>query len=653
MKLWLDFETYSDVDIKKAGLYKYVNHSSFMVWCCGYAVDDEPVEIDTTPIMPMDRLDAVLSENAIKIYAHNAEFEYQVLKRLGYNIDIKRFVDVMALAGTYGYPLQLDKFAKAIGLPYGKTTGNTRLLNKCCKPQKKTVRNPSGRWYPDTAPNDFQSLYEYCKNDVKIMRNAVALLPKDALSPLEQYVWCHTVLQNKRGVKVDRKSIINIIGVLQEFKKEGELKLNKITNKQIQTAKQVAKIKDFLHSKGVKIPNLQKDTIKMYLNTQYKKIPHVCIEVLKLRQQLAHSSVAKFEKMLNMIGEDDRVRGNLAYHVAHTGRWGGRGIQIHNLPTASHIDPEEVLQIFNSGSYINVKYHYPNINEAASKLVRPVIIADKDKKLCVGDYKSIENVLLHWTAGDEETTQDFRNGLDQYKVYSARRLDIDYDEVTKEQRNNSKPDVLGLGFGAGAKALIGVAAGYGVHLSHIEAQNRVNYYRKRYPKIPKLWRDVYRRAKETIVLKEFRILITPTVRIEFIYDEGNLYIKLPSGRYLFYKEVKINEIWYVKQVPMTSEISYMGIRQNQWVRIATHPGMLVENIIQALARDCLAYGLLCVEQAGYPVLASVHDEIISEVDNVDEYSVKQMCEMMCIKRKWAEDLPLNVDGWEGYRYRKE
>lgn len=653
MKLWLDFETYCDLDIKKVGSYKYIHHPSFTVWCCGYAVDDKPIDIWKINTLMEDDLKCNLHDNKTKIYAHNAEFEYQVLKKLGYNIDLKRFVDTMALAGTYGYPLNLDKFVKAIGLPHGKTAGNTRLINKLCKPQKKTIKNPTGRWYPDTAPDDFQLLYNYCKQDVNIMRDAVALLPKNTLSSLEQYVWGHTVIQNERGVKVDRKSIKNIVMALKTFKAQGELKLYQISDGKISAAKQVAKIKDFLWTKGVKIPNLQKDTVEIWLN---KVIPNECRDILKLRQQLAHSSVAKFDKMLHMVEDDGRIRGNLAYHAAHTGRWAGRGIQIHNLPRAGHINPEQVLEIFNN-NYKVIQYYYPDINEAASKLVRPVIIADKDKKLCVGDYTSIENVILHWSVGDEKTTQDFRNGLDQYKVYSAQRLGIEYDEVSKEQRDQSKPDVLGLGYGAGAKALIGVAAGYGVNLTHENAQARVNYYRKHYKKIPQFWRNVYNRARETIITKEFRILITPTIRLEFIYKEGNLHILLPSGRELFYRDVKINAVWYImvegKRVPMSSEISYMGLRQNQWVRIGTHPGMLVENIIQALARDCLAYGLLYVEQAGYSVLASVHDEIICEVDDVDDYSVEQMCEMMCMKRKWAKDLPLSANGYEAKRYRKD
>jgi len=642
MKLYIDFETYSDIDIKKMGLYKYIWHPSFEVWCCGWAIDDEPVELS---IKPID-----IHESAI-IYAHNAEFEWQVLKRLGYNIPLKRFVDTMALAGTYGYPLKLDKFVKAVGLPYGKDVKGTRLINKLCTPQKKTIRNPTGRWYPHTAPKDFEDLYAYCKQDVKIMRDAVALLPKDHLSPLEQLVWGHTLMQNERGFKIDRKSVHNIDLALKAFSYENTDKFQKLTG--LKSINQVAKLKDFCQEREVNIPNLQKDTVEHFLS---RPIPHTVREVLKLRQILSHN-VSKFEKMLNMVQDDGKIRGNLAYHAAHTGRWAGRGVQIHNLLRASHDDPEAVLKKFNTGDYKVIKYWFPNLNEESAKLIRPMIVAADGKKFVVGDYKSIENVVLHWAAGDDKTTQDFANGLDQYKVYSSRRLNKPYDDITKEERQQSKPDVLGLGFGAGYKALIRVAANYGVKLGVQEAKNRVKFYRRTYYKIPELWRDVYSRALIAVVQKGYALLDTGTIRLEFEYINGDLWIRLPSGRSLFYKEVLIDEVWYItvkgKQVPITSEISYMGVKDNIWCRIGTHPGMLVENIVQALARDCLAYGLLCAEQAGYTVLASVHDEIITEVPETDAYSVDEMCKIICKKRDWCKGLPLFADGWEGYRYKKD
>jgi DNA polymerase len=383
-------------------------------------------------------------------------------------------------------------------------------------------------------------------------------------------------------------------------------------------------------------------------------MPRVCREVLLLRQQLAHSSVAKFDKMQQMCCDDGRVKGNLVYHGSHTGRFSGRGIQVQNLPRAKVNNPEQVITDFNTLNYDDLRTLYPDLNATASALIRPMIMAEKGKNLIVADYSSIENVVLHWAAGDEKTVQDFRNGLCQYKVYSAARLGIKYEEVTKEQRQNSKPDVLGLGYGGGYKALIKVAAGYGVTLEIGEGQERVKFYRNKYKKIPQLWRNVFNKVLETITTKDPQVLITPNIKLEFRCAGGYLFILLPSGRRLSYPKVKLNAVWSIKvrghDVPMTAAISYMGVKNNTWMRIGTHPGMLVENIIQAMARDILVYGLLCAEQAGNDILMSVHDEGIAEgtADNVDEF-----CEYMCMKQAWAETIPLRADGYIAKRYRKD
>ena len=199
-RLYIDFETYCDLDIKKVGLYKYVDHSSFHPWCLAWAIDDEDIQLWKYPELTHERLVLALTNPTTKMYAHNAEFERAVLYKTGYGVSLNRFVDTQALAASFGYPLGLDKFCKAIGLSVAKDTNGTRLLNKLCKPQKKTIKNTSGRWCPDTAPKDFELLYRYCKNDVRIMREAVKRLPKQELSAFEQYVWGHTVVQGLQGI---------------------------------------------------------------------------------------------------------------------------------------------------------------------------------------------------------------------------------------------------------------------------------------------------------------------------------------------------------------------------------------------------------------------------------------------------------------------
>jgi len=371
---------------------------------------------------------------------------------------------------------------------------------------------------------------------------------------------------------------------------------------------------------------------------------------------MAKSSVAKFDKMRQMCGEGSRIKGNLVYYGGHTGRHAGRGIQIHNLPRASVENTEEVIADFNTLTFIRVSEKYPDMNQTASALIRPMITAPEGKKLVVADYSSVENVVLHWLAGDAKTTMDFRNGLCQYKVYSASRLGVPYDEVTKEQRAESKPDVLGLGYGGGYRALISVAAGYGAVLSETEARNRVKFYRMKYKLIPKLWYNVFNKARAAIETKDPQLLVTPTAQLEFRCAGGYLFILLPSGRRLSYPQVKLDATWMIgakaKQVPMSADISYMGVKNSAWVRVGTHPGMMVENIVQALARDLLTYGMLCAEQAGYKIEASVHDEAIAECDE-DTENADTFCEYLCMRQKWAESIPLRATGYVGKRYKKD
>lgn len=666
-KLFIDFETYCDLDIKKVGAYKYVNHPSFHPLCCAYAFEDEAIQLWKYPNHFPNRLLRAVTltmthPGKVYIYAHNAEFEWLVLDKLHFkNLNYKSFVDVMALAGTFGYPLSLDKFTKAVGLSHGKTAGSTRLLNKLCKRQKKTAFNTTGKWTPQTAPKDFDRLYNYCINDVKIMRQAVKRLPQDKLSKFEQFVWGHTIKQNSRGVCIDIDTVKSIILVMQEFKKRSEYELQTATGGNVQTGKQVAKIKDFLWSIGVQIPNLTVDTVDKWLNhDDPNSLPTEAIKVLELRKQLAHSSVAKFERMLEM-EVDSIIYGMLKYFGAHTGRYAGTGVQLHNLPRASlgsDAAIEYAVALFNSSTYDHIKNQYPDVNATASKLIRPMIIARPGHKLTVSDYTSIENVLLHWTADDKKTVKEFRDKKDQYKTFASSRFKVPYKEVTKKQRTYAKPCILGLGYGGSVNALLGIATAHGVSMTYKQAEAEVKFYRyKKYPKIPKLWYALYNKALDAVATGDVQVFWNDNVKIEFRYDNNYLKIKLPSGRTLWYPQAKLNYSWTIlvkgSPVQMTGKMSYMGVKNGQWMRVKTHPGGLTENIIQAMARDILVYGAMCAEQADYPILFSVHDELISETKNDSTYNIKEFNKLICIRQSWAESLPLHAAGYESQRYKKD
>lgn len=656
-KLFLDFETYCDLPLDQVGTYKYVNHPSFHPWCACWAFNNGPVNLwrhgESLGILS----DAMLDPD-IKFVSYNAEFELAVINAAWpqYEVTSDKFIDVMALACTFGYPLNLDKFCAAIGSPTGKDKKGRALIKKLCVKQKPTAFNPDGRWFPDTAPEDFQDLYEYCAQDVLAMREAYNRLPAEKLSAMETLVWRHTVLQNQRGLPIDIKTVRHIRNVLLVYNKERRKELYSVTKGHVQTGKQVKKIREFLHMQGVRLQNLQAGTVAKVLEKP-ERLPPVAIRVLELRQLLAHSSTAKFDRMFlsEYLG---RVYGNLAYHWAHTGRFAGRGMQIHNLPRATLDDPVATIEMIWDANYQAFIAAYPNVNATCSALIRPCIQASKGYKLIVCDYKSIENVILHWLAGDHKTLEDFRNGIDQYKRYASRRFKVDYDDVTKEQRTYSKPCVLGLGFGGAEGALIYVAKDYGIELDKKAAKVDVNFYRKvLYPMIPKLWYAIYNKAKTAIVSGDPQILILPYTRLEFRYAGGYLFILLPSGRRLSYPQARANDVWIrtIKGRPVQFEagISYVGLKDNIWDRHGIHPGLMTENIVQGLARDVLCYGSLCAEQGGYPVLATVHDEIITETPDNSGYNIEELCELACTLRSWAKDMPISAEGYEANRYRKE
>ncbi len=658
-KLFLDFETYCDLDIKKVGTYKYVNHSSFHVWCAAYTLENNPVRLWVEGESLPEGLEWAFKDSCVKILAFNAEFELAVINKRWPDLLVTsdKFIDVMALACTYGYPLNMGNLGKALGVSEdrGKDKKGKALIKKLCCLQKKTAFNTEGRWYPDTAPEDFKNLYDYCKQDVVAMREAYNRLPGEKLSALEHLIWKHTVLQNQRGLPIDVETVGSVRQLLRTYNADRLQELSDITGGEVQTGKQVQKIRAFLSDQGMSVPNLQKETVAAVL-ADTTGLPPVAIRVLELRHLLAHSSTAKFDSM-HYRELNGRVRGNLAYHWAHTGRFAGRGLQAHNLPRATLDDPEATIELVNRGDYYEICDAHPNVNWTCSALIRPCIKAPEGKKLIVVDYTSIENVLLHWLAGDTETLEDFRKGIDQYKKYASRRFNVPYDEVTKDQRTYAKPCILGLGFGGAFAALMKIARNYGLVLAVSTAKIDVKFYRKMYPKIPKLWYAVFAKAKEAIISREPQVLITQTTQVEFRYAGGYLFILLPSGRRIAYPSARANDTWIVtikkKPVQFEAGISYIGLKNGVWGRHGIHPGLMAENIVQALARDTLCYGMLCAEQGGYPVVLSVHDEIVTEVPDNSGYTVEELAELACSLQSWSKDIPVSASGYEGYRYKKE
>ncbi len=654
--LYIDFETQSPVDIKKAGVYPYVAHPFFRPACMayGFTVDDIKIWKGDPEDFPCE----IVTSNTLAVF--NLEFERNVLnsnwsKRFLQlpDFSISQFTDVQAIGRIFGFPSSLDKLAKVLNVEYKKSGTGTHLINKLCKLKLPVIPQ---RYDPKYTAK-FKQLDEYCMQDV---RTTIAchqfFINKNLydLSESEKQVYTHMIQQNDRGLPIDTENLNRIVQVLEEYKYSKNEYLSKLTDGEVTAGTQVAKLTKYLN-----VPDLTAGTVKELLaDPNYSETKK---KILRIRQAVSHSSTAKFKRLQSMVNIDGRIRGTLKYYGGHTGRFAGVGFQLHNLPRAQHKNPEEVFNDFKTLSGRELEEKYGNLGSAASKLIRPIIKTKPGHILCVADYVSIENVLLHWVAGDMKTVEDFRKGLDQYKVFASQRFNVKYDDVTSYQRTYSKPCVLGLGYGGGGGALQRVADGYGVNMDDETAEGDKRFYRNLYPQIPKLWHKVNDYMINCVKSKQTLTLNTETTIIRFIYHNQFAFIVLPSGRFLAYTLPRLE----YDQKFDSYTMSYMGIDgyTKQWRRLgdinngdmAIHGGRLVENIIQALARDLMVYGGLCAERAGYPIIGSVHDELISELDEqtVTSNTLNDFCKVICTLPAWAEGLPLRAEGYLSNRYRKE
>lgn len=664
-KIYIDFETRSDINIKKAGSYRYMESPYFEPLCMAYAVgDDGPVDLwiagETFP-------SGLLSDNTPAVY--NVEFEMNVLNHPWFRwneyfeddqqFTPNDFIDVQAVARLFGFPAKLEELARVLNVSHQKDAKGTKLINALCV-TKPGVRPPT----PQTNAAEFRDLYAYCKQDVRTTRACHKALIKDDLSSFEKEVFAHMLKQNHRGFPIDIDSVVDILDVIEEYKNIANSKLYQLTNGRVTKGTQVQRITNYIRGQGHSIECLTATVMADALDR--KLYDSKTREILRMRQAVSHSSTAKFNRMIEMLCKDGRIKGNLKYYGGHTGRYAGVGVQLHNLPRAQHEDPDKVINDFRTKHIRELMAEYGNIGAAASKLIRPMIKTEEGMVLYVADYVSVENVLLHWTANDMRTTEDFANKIDQYKRYASRRFNVPYEEVNKEQRTYAKPCVLGLGYGGGAGALQRVAGNYGIVLSDEAAERDKKFYRSTYPEIPDLWYTIQNYLIKATLEKTLLELNTGTTNLKFIGRDEYSFILLPSDRFLAYPLPQIQrDAEYDSQC-----FTYMGIdgSTKQWRRLGdqhrilkdgtlvpdmpVHGGRLVENIIQALARDLLVFGMLQAEEAGYKMIGSVHDEGIAEMpegyDDFDRY-----CDALCTLPEWAMGLPLRADGYIGKRYRKD
>lgn len=625
----LDIETYCDLDLEECGARRYVSHPSFEIILCSWLDVDNPAEVYTwelgqpIPIFPSEA----------QFLAFNAAFEFEAFRasKVWPTISFEYFKDVQALCARYSFPKNLAQASQVLCPNEHKDSAGKSLIKLfSCPPRTR----------PDQALDKWKEYKQYNRQDVIATYNVYKALPRQDLSNLENEIYKLNQEINENGLPVDTETAKIILGNIDEYTARANDILSEITGSKVTSTKQVKRIKDYLFSIGLELPNLQAQTIE---DTLKYEIPEQARQILELRAAGALSSVGKYKRILNM-SCDGRMYYNSKYYGAHTGRITGTGFQMLNLPRAKTNDPEGLITQFKNGTVEDTLF-------SARKLVRAMIKAPEGSRLLCADYSSIEFILLVWLAGDKEAVKSFAKGEDQYKVLAAHMYNTTYDKVTKDQRQVAKYGILGCGYGMGAKRCIAYTKQFGKETSLKEATFIVESYRNKYPKVKNMWYALNSFAITALQNKE-KIIMADEYKCKFRYSVVNqrdyLLLQLPSGRVMYYSQPKLVPGQFGYSVHVTG----MNQVTKQWVSRAVTPGTWAENIIQAIARDLLYHGKFALRNAGYKIIASIYDEVLCEMPN-GKGSLEELCQLMCALPTWAQGLPLRADGWEGNRYRKE
>lgn len=632
----IDFETRSHIELKDRGLDVYANDPTTEVICIAFGTSEDDVEVCEPN---GDAIQKLLHhvEYGGKITAWNALFEYAIWNCVcvpKYNwppLKLEQCIDTMGIAAANNIPQSLDDAGTFLNAEYKKDPIGKRLIQKLCKPHK-------GEFNKD--PELLKQLFEYCKQDVKTeIAIGRILRPLDAS---EQKVWELTQRINVRGVPVDSVELQNAVFACEKAQEEIDRQCVELTGCK---PSERAKLLNWLNDHGANLKDLTAETVSEALKDVYK-IPTIN-RVLELRQEGSQTSVAKYAKMLE-IQNENKIRNTLIYHGASTGRWASRGgLNLQNIARPTLEDSaiaDAIPRVFGQG--------VGTMSELTS-LVRSAIKAPLGKTFVDVDFSSVENRVGVWIANQKDKVDLFRQGLDEYKVFASQALyRVPYEDVTKEQRQVSKSAVLGCMFGQGAKGLVEYAKGMGVKLNEAQAKSAVDNYRAAYARVKELWYACEDAAIQAV--QNPGTPFAPNAKLTLKFAQNALWMRLPSGRLICWQRPMLEEVmtpWGQKKLAVT--VHSQNTFSRSWTRNTLIGSSIFQSTVQGTARDCLAMAMLNLEDAGYDVCLSVHDEVLLLVDeSLKDTALDDVIRIMSISPKWALDLPLTAEGWVGTRYRK-
>jgi len=644
--LSIDIETYSSIELKTSGVYKYVEAPDFEILLLSYALGDEPVQtIDLTKEkFPPFLKDALLNPNVIKS-AYNANFERVCLsKYLDLHLPINQWRCSSVHALYLGLPGWLEGVAQALNLEQQKDSAGKNLINYFSRPCKPTKANGGRtRNLPRHDPEKWQQFIAYNQQDVEVERAVRKALERYPMPESEWRLWFIDQEITDRGVRIDPVLVQHAIRCSELHREKLEAEAIKLTG--LENPNSVAQLKEwFEKAEGLEIESLNKKAIPALM----KEVESATAErVLELRQELAKTSIRKYQAMERVMGQDGRARGLLQFYGANrTGRWAGRLVQVQNLPRNNLPDLDLARKLLRVGDYKSLELLFESVPDTLSQLIRTAIIPDDGHRFIVADFSSIEARVVAWLAGEKWRMDVFNSHGKIYEASAAQMFRVPIESIDKGSplRQKGKIAELALGYGGAVGALKAMGA-LEMGLTEDELPSLVKTWRAANPNITKFWWDVEAAAHDAVKDRKITIL---QYGLTFSYESGCLFIMLPSGRRLAYPRPRI-EIDTRYNKPL---LTYEGIEQKLWKRLKTYGPKLVENIVQAVSRDCLATAIVRLHEAGYKIVFHVHDEVIAEMPN-ESGSVKEMCEIMSRSIEWAPELPLRADGFECEYYRKD
>jgi len=654
--LSIDIETKSSVDIGKAGLYKYAQSEDFGVLLFAYQIGNQPVEIIDLAMgeqIPVWLQNDLKDPRVIK-HAYNAAFEWYCLNRAGYETPLEQWRCTMVHGLYCGYVAGLEATGKAIGLPQDKqklSTGKA-LIRYFCVPCKPTKSNGGRTWnLPKHAPEKWVLFKDYCKQDVVTEHEILKRLRQFPMPEDEIQLWRMDVLMNAFGVKVDMDLIAGALAIdsisTQRLLDEAQT----ITG--LSNPNSTAQLLPWLTENGVDLPNLQKATVTETLDRE--DIPETVKRVLRIRQQLGKTSIKKYVAMDTAKGADHRVRGLTQYYGANrTGRWAGRMVQMQNLPRNYLKTLDEARKIVKQRNYEGLKMIYGNVPDTLSQLIRTAFIPSDGHKFVVADFSAIEARVIAWLAGEQWVNEVFATHGRIYEATASQMFHVPVEKIKKGNpeyslRQKGKVATLALGYQGGTNALIAMGA-LNMGLSEDELPDIVQRWRGANKRICDLWYAVEQTALSVMQTARPQAINGLIFALEgdMIYGQYFLTVQLPSGRKLFYPKPFLQENQFGRMA-----IHYYNVGQNtrKWEVTSTYGGKMTENIVQAIARDCLAETLKRVAAKGPQVVFHVHDEVI--IDAPMDVTVDEICGLMAEPIPWAPGLILKGAGFESQYYRKD